>query len=753
VLDHVLGYIRRRWLVAHVPYRSKIPDGGREWQKKVIRDEVTARERFNGTGRHNAGVLLGDGESGIADADLDCPEAIAVGGYFLPETGCMFGRESARMAHRIYASADAAGLVGKATLKFADPDPPLGPDGKRGKDTLLELRVGGGGKAAQTIFPGSVHESGEPIRFEPGFDGDPAEVSGAELIAACKRAAAASLVARAWPSDGGHQWALVIGGFLARAGWDEPNVGLFVEAVQAHVGSAHVKDHVRTAREVAAGLAAGKPTYGFPELKEIIGEKRAKRIADWLDYDARAERREAPAGQSPGRPASRRRAAVQATEDSIALEFANRHADDLRYCHSWGQWLQWTGSHWKRDERRLAFHFARELAREANIAGVPGPAKASTAAGVERFAQADPRLATVSEEWDSDNWLLGTPGGTVDLRTGILRPAERSDHITKVTAVAPAPAGTPTPVWDAFLREATRGDAELIAYLQRLAGYALTGDISEHALGFLYGDGGNGKGVFLNALTKLWGDYAAVASMDVFTASKSDRHPTDLAFLRGARLVTAQETEEGRAWNDVRIKAMTGGDRITARYMRQNNFTYDPTFKILIAGNHKPSIRTVDDAMRRRLNILPFTNKPANPDRKLPDRIEAEGPGILRWCIDGCLAWQRDGLNPPETVLAATNTYFAEQDVFGRWIEESCDVGPHKAGTHAELYGAWKSWAANNGEDAGSGKAFTARLLKANASFRSVTHTPGARGKRGFAGISLKPVDTSTQWQNRGEGF
>ncbi len=240
------------------------------------------------------------------------------------------------------------------------------------------------------------------------------------------------------------------------------------------------------------------------------------------------------------------------------------------------------------------------MARTANADSKATPAKASTAAGVERFAQADPRLATISEDWDRHPYRLATPGGTVDLETGALRTADPSDFITKQTAIAPAPAGTSTPTWTNFLNDATRGNTGLIDYLKRVAGYCCTGDVSEHALFFFYGDGGNGKGVFINTLTKIFGDNASVASMEAFTAAKGDRHPTDLAMLRGARLVTAQETEEGRAWSEVRIKTLTGGDPITARFMKQDFFTYAPTFKLMIAGNHKPNLRSVDGAMRRR---------------------------------------------------------------------------------------------------------------------------------------------------------
>jgi putative DNA primase/helicase len=436
-------------------------------------------------------------------------------------------------------------------------------------------------------------------------------------------------------------------------------------------------------------------------------------------------------------------------EDRIAEAFTGRYADELRFCHDWGTWLRWDGGRWVRERRKLAFHYARHMARSANFKEETGPAKASTAAGVEKFAQADPRHSTVNEDWDRDHWLLATSGGTVDLRTGNQRPAARWDFITRQTAVTPAHRGTPTPLWDGFLAEATRGDQELIDYVQRMAGYCLTGDVSEHALFFIYGAGGNGKGVFINTLTKIFADYVTVSSMETFAASKSDHHPTDLAMLRGARLVTAQETEEGRAWNETRIKALTGGDPITGRFMRQDFFTFNPTFKLIIAGNHKPILRSVDDANRRRLNIIPFINKPTVVDKQLPEKLKAEWPGILRWCIDGCMQWQAQGLNPPEVVRDATETYFDEQDLLGQWVEEHCEVGPGKSDTKASLYGSWKIYCEQNGDNPGGSKAFTQALKKAG--YDPLKNTPGQHGKRGFKGIAVKPVDTSNQWQNRND--
>jgi putative DNA primase/helicase len=288
-------------------------------------------------------------------------------------------------------------------------------------------------------------------------------------------------------------------------------------------------------------------------------------------------------------------------------------------------------------------------------------AKAATAAAVERFAAADPVFAVTSEIWDCDPFLLGTPGGTVDLHTGAIRPAEQGDYITKLTAVAPADHAH-CPLWQQFLHETTAGDQGLIQFLRQWCEYVLTGSTREQALLFICGPGGNGKSVLLNTLSGIMGDYCKTAAMESLTASPGDRYPTDFAMLRGARLVCASETEEGRAWAEVRIKQLTGGDRITARFMRQDFFEYRPQFKLVVIGNHKPTLRNVDDAARRRFNVVPFEHRPAHPDRELEQKLRAEWPGILRWMIDGCLDWQTRALVRPQVVMDATAEYFSEQD-------------------------------------------------------------------------------------------
>ena len=428
------------------------------------------------------------------------------------------------------------------------------------------------------------------------------------------------------------------------------------------------------------------------------------------------------------------------TEDSAAAEFTRIYTGLLRFDHDAGKWREWTGSIWRENRTGLAFHFARELARDLAVTEPDKvryvTSKTSFAGGVERFARSDPAFATTSEFWDRDPFLLGTPECLIDLRTGRKRAAKPDDGITKTTAIAPAE-NADCPLWAQFLWDATACDNEMIRFLRQWFGYALTGDTREHALAFIFGPGGNGKSVFLNVLTGILADYATTATMDAFIASKGDRHSTDVAMLRGARLVTASETEEGRQWAESRIKQLTGGDPIAARFVCRDNFTFRPSFKLTIVGNFKPSLRTVDDAQRRRFNLVPFANKPVVPDRQLEEKLRAEWPAILRWAIDGCLDWQANGLVRPSSVAKATADYFADQDIIAQWLDEECDAEPGnrwKSATSAALFASWTAYATRAGEKPGSRKPFAEELER-----RGFENRKGGKGVREFRGIRLTP--------------
>ncbi|MGA4083343.1 phage/plasmid primase, P4 family [Ralstonia nicotianae] len=429
---------------------------------------------------------------------------------------------------------------------------------------------------------------------------------------------------------------------------------------------------------------------------------------------------------------------VWGTEDALALAFTRRYHRDWRYVAAWGRWLVWDGHRWRTEDTLAATDLIRNVCRNAAV-NADNPklaaklATSGTVGGVERLARADRRHAATTGEWDADPWLLNTPGGVVDLKTGRQRLHDRADRMTKITTATP---GGDCPTWRQFLAEVTGGDVELQAYLQRMAGYALTGSTQEHALFFLYGTGANGKSVFVNTLATILGDYAVNAAMDTFMETRADRHPTDMAGLRGARFVAAIETEQGRRWAESKVKNLTGGDKISARFMRQDFFEFFPQFKLFVAGNHKPAIRNIDEAMKRRLHLIPFTVTvpPERRDKNLQQKLLAERDGILAWAVQGCLDWQRLGrLDPPQQVLDATEEYFEAEDALGRWLDERCVREANAKSLTAELFNDWKQWAEAAGEFTGSQKRFADLLLT-----RGVEKWRNTAGLRGFRGIGLK---------------
>ena len=436
------------------------------------------------------------------------------------------------------------------------------------------------------------------------------------------------------------------------------------------------------------------------------------------------------------------------TQDGVAQAFVRQHRDTLRFCPDTGRWYYWNGAVWRDDNTRLAFEWARVLSR--SLAEQPSTpesvrrefSKVTHATAVETYARSDREMVISAGDFDRNPMMLGTPGGTVDLQTGELLSARADDAITMATAVTPSD-DPDCPNWLAFLNDATGGDAELATFLQQFAGYTLTGDTREHALLFVYGPGGNGKSVFLNTLTGILGGYARTAAMDTLTDSTGDRHPTDMAMLRGARLVSASETEEGRPWAESKIKSLTGGDPITARFMRQDFFTYQPAFKLVVIGNHKPILRNPDAAARRRFNIVPFIQQPATPDRSLEHKLRAEWPGILRWMIDGCLSWQAHGLQQPEIVRAATDEYFSEQDSVARWLEECCERGGRAlSASSADLFESWRRHAVTMGEHPHTSK-WLAQALERHGC-EPVRRVPGPRNGRGFLKVRVRPSDDLT---------
>jgi putative DNA primase/helicase len=431
------------------------------------------------------------------------------------------------------------------------------------------------------------------------------------------------------------------------------------------------------------------------------------------------------------------RAATEHSDDALALKFTEKYKDDLRYTATWGRWSMWNGRVWKPDTTVHVFDRVRAVCRTESAIVKPDSltlarkiASNATTAAVEHMARSDRRHAATMEQWDADPWLLNTPDGIVDLRTGAICAARREDYLTKLTAAGP---GGSCPLWQKFLERITANNSELMAFMQRVCGYALTGNSSEHAFFFCYGIGGNGKGTFVNTFAGLMGDYAKAAPIEILIDSRNERHPTELAGLQGARLVTAVETEEGRRWSESRLKMLTGGDPVSARYMRQDFFEYTPQFKLIVSGNHKPGLRAVDEAIRRRFRLLPFTVTipEADRDKELGDKLRKEWPGILAWAIQGCLAWQKKGLCAPDAVRNATEDYLFAEDAIGQWFGDRCVQSTTWEFTTV-LYQDWQAWAVARGEYPYSEKWFAGKLQD-----RGFT-SKRTNAARGFQGIALR---------------
>jgi putative DNA primase/helicase len=331
-------------------------------------------------------------------------------------------------------------------------------------------------------------------------------------------------------------------------------------------------------------------------------------------------------------------------------------------------------------------------------------------------AKSAPGMVLNAALLDADPYALCTPDGIVDLRSGLLKtPDPNKDFHSRSTSVGPRP--LPTPRWERFLTDTFGADTEdrrMIAYLQLLLGYSVTGDVGGQVLPFLFGSGKNGKSVLLDVLMKLLGDYADAAPPGFLMARPYEGHPTDLAELHGRRVIVCSEVKPGDKFDEGRVKLLTGGDRIKARRMRQDFFGFNPTHKLWLLGNHRPEVGTGGFAFWRRMRLIPFER--VVPDHRKIDNladilVTEEGPGILSWLVDGArryLAGDRD-LTGPERVRIATSAYAETEDHTGRFYEECCTLGPDLRAEQTALYAVYRAWCHNEGAPAMSSRAFAAR--------------------------------------------
>jgi len=431
------------------------------------------------------------------------------------------------------------------------------------------------------------------------------------------------------------------------------------------------------------------------------------------------------------------------SDAALAWRLINKFGGNLRYCDALGGWMVYDRGVWLQDETRMAEHLAGKVCLEqsARAADDPGLDKgrrgvmtklcsSGARMGLLATARSDRRIIVRHDDFDADPMALCTPDGVVDLRTGQLGQHDPKGYHTRRTEVAPE-AGEPTEFLR-FLSEATGGDKGLIDLIQVKAGYWLTGLTREHDITFVWGPGGNGKSVLVNTLAHVMGTYATHTDSSTFAATRNEQHPEALARLRGSRLVLANETAEGMAWNEARVKQASGGDKMTGRFMNQNTFEYTPLFKLVFVGNHKPRIANLDQAMKRRFHLIPFTVTPAKPNKTLEEALRAEAGRILAWCIEGCLKWQADGVQLPDVVRNATAEYFTDEDPVGRFLEERTVTRHDATVLTASVYEAWRDWASEQGEPIRTARWLTTNLSQRPGIERWKCSKTAQRGLRGL---------------------
>lgn len=455
------------------------------------------------------------------------------------------------------------------------------------------------------------------------------------------------------------------------------------------------------------------------------------------------------------------------TDTGNAERLVALHGRDIRYCTKWGKWLAWDGRRWAEDEHNVTRHRAKLTAlsiyREAGaLTGIDERSQArrkelaawaSKSEARDRreamvaLAQSEPGISISPTVLDADPWLLNVENGTLDLRTGELRPHRREDLITKLAPVVYDPRAE-APTFLAFLDTITKGDKELQSFLQRFFGFSLTGETIEHLLVSCWGQGSNGKSTLLKTFLRLLGDYAYQAPADLLMAKKNDAHPTDKAGLFKKRLVCCLETPPGRAMDETQMKALTGGDLVTARRMREDFWTFEPTHKLIIATNHKPQVRTTDHGTWRRQKLVPFTVEipKGEQDKQLPHKLAAEFPGILRWAVEGCLAWQREGdLGEPKVVREATEAWRDESDPLGAFLASECELGEGFKAEASGLFAAYQRFAVDSDSELMSKQAFGRRLTE-----RGMV-SERTKAARLWAGLRLKPAGKRPQGEPQPE--
>ncbi|KAA0242502.1 MAG: DNA primase [Candidatus Brocadia sp. AMX2] len=504
-------------------------------------------------------------------------------------------------------------------------------------------------------------------------------------------------------------------------------------------------DSDKPGREYASKIASvlhGK--VGELRVVELPGLSEAEDVLDWSKIPGNNKEKlielvqNAPEwmpdkgeAASVNQPETNKPKVFNCTDLGNAKRLVSQHGDVIRYYYARKKWLTWDGKTWSIDNNgqilRLAKKTVHNIYQEAYLASDPDISKrlgkwGAKSQGKDKItamvslAESEEEIPIQPDELDTNPYLLNCLNGTIDLRTGDLKPHDPKDFITKIIRVEYDPAAQ-CPQWLEFLEMIFNWNYDLIRFIQRAVGYSLTGDTSEQCLFLPYGLGENGKSSFIDAISTLLGDYAQAADFETFLTKKNDGGTrNDIARMQGRRFISAVETEGERRLAEVLVKQLTGGDTITARFLYGEFFDFKPEFKLWLACNHKPNIKGTDHAIWRRIKLIPFNVKIPKEKRILKSKVmemfTKEFPGILAWAVQGSLEWRRGGLQTPEEVQNATNHYREEMDVIGAFLAECCILTPEVKSKASDLYGAYKNWCEAGGEYILSQRSFGLRLTE-----------------------------------------
>ena len=404
----------------------------------------------------------------------------------------------------------------------------------------------------------------------------------------------------------------------------------------------------------------------------------------------------------------------------------SEYGSEIRLCSAWKKWLIWDGKRWKTDEGNIVYQMAINTIKKMYRRALENKTEDETLAMMEHAGRSEAarkiesmirvtgwnrELNIVPDDLDRDPFVFNCRNGMIDLETGRLYPHEKKRMITRVSPVT-YENNAECFVWKRFLKDIFGKNRELINFVQRVLGWALTGDNSSQAMFILYGNGANGKSTFINTVMKLMGDYATSTPTDTFMQKKGDQATNDIARLKGSRFVSAMEAEYGGRLAEAVIKRLTGNDVISARFLYGEFFDFLPTFKIFMATNHKPTIGGMDNAIWRRIRLVPFevSFPEEKQDRKLSEKLNNELPGILSWIVEGTLKWRKEGLGNSPAVLEATNEYRFEMSAIESFLEEECIREENTMVKSLDLYNAYKKWCEENNERILSSRSFGMRL-------------------------------------------